>query len=153
MCIAFESSVINLISTKKHCFTIINFFQFQTTFFSCMKRLHVRIRSSLLVTITFKCTNITILITLNINIFTSIKVIKNTCTHIYTETKVIKNAKLIKAWVQLNCFEYWAYLNNVALFHWCFQVDIHLTQITVRYSLKGCPLLCTYGYSCLPSKF
>jgi hypothetical protein len=59
----------------------------------------------------------TISITLNTNIFTSIKVIKNTCTHIYTVTKVITIAKLIKAWVQLNCFEYWAYLNNVAPFH------------------------------------
>jgi len=31
------------------------------------------------------------------NIFTSKKVIENTCTLTYTDTKVIKNAKLIKA--------------------------------------------------------
>ncbi len=46
-------------------------------------------------------------ITLNINIFTNIKVIKNTCTHIYTSTKVIDNAKLDTAWVQINCSEFW----------------------------------------------
>ncbi len=39
----------------------------------------------------------TCLIAFNTNIFTSIKVIKNTCTHFYTDTKVIKNAKRIKA--------------------------------------------------------
>jgi hypothetical protein len=44
------------------------------------------------------------LITLNANIFTSIKVIKNTCTHICTDTKVIKNEKLIKASVHLKLF-------------------------------------------------
>jgi hypothetical protein len=36
----------------------------------------------------------TSLITLDRNMFTSIKVIKNTCKHIYADTKVIKNAKL-----------------------------------------------------------
>jgi hypothetical protein len=43
--------------------------------------------------------NITILtsqITLNTNIFTSIKVIKNTHAHIYTDTRVILNAELIE---------------------------------------------------------
>ncbi len=37
---------------------------------------------------------------LNINILTRFKIIKNTCSHIYMDTKVIKNAKLIKAGVQ-----------------------------------------------------
>jgi hypothetical protein len=40
------------------------------------------------------------IITLNTNILTSIKVIKNTSTPICTNTKVIKNAQLIKAWVR-----------------------------------------------------
>ncbi len=38
----------------------------------------------------------TSLITSNTNIFKSIKVIKNTCTHIYTDTIVIKKSKLLK---------------------------------------------------------
>ncbi len=45
-------------------------------------------------------------VTLNTNIFTNIKINKNTCTHIYTSTKVNENTKLIKAWVQLNCSEF-----------------------------------------------
>jgi hypothetical protein len=41
---------------------------------------------------------------LNTNIFMSIKVMKNRCTHIYADTKLIKNAKLVKAWVGLKLF-------------------------------------------------
>jgi hypothetical protein len=40
----------------------------------------------------------TSLITTGKNIFTSIKVLKNTCMHIHTNTKVIKNAQLIEVW-------------------------------------------------------
>jgi hypothetical protein len=43
----------------------------------------------------------TSVITLNTNIFTSIKIIKNTCTHIYTDTKAIKNPKLNNTWVMI----------------------------------------------------
>jgi hypothetical protein len=39
----------------------------------------------------------TSLITTGANIFTSIKVLKNTCTHTHISTKVIKNAQLIEA--------------------------------------------------------
>jgi len=46
----------------------------------------------------------TSIITLKASMFTSIIIIKNTCTNIYTDTKVIKNAKLIKAWVRLKMF-------------------------------------------------
>jgi hypothetical protein len=58
----------------------------------------------------------TSLITLSTNIFTSIKVIENACTHIYTDTKVIRNAELIKTW---NCSKFLTLLNNVT----------HLTDI------------------------
>ncbi len=40
----------------------------------------------------------TSLILTGTNIFTGIKVLKNTCTHIHTNTKVIENAQLIEAW-------------------------------------------------------
>jgi hypothetical protein len=59
----------------------------------------------------------TSLITLNTRILTSIKLIKNTCTHIYTDTKAIKNAKLIKAWVELEQFIVLELIKKCTAFH------------------------------------
>jgi len=63
----------------------------------CTKRLIVSFRSSLIRDYYFKLYYtlqlFTSLFRLNTNIFTSIKVIKNTCTHICTSTKVIENTQ------------------------------------------------------------
>ncbi len=79
---------------------------------SCMKRLLVRIRSNLLVTIIYKCTKITtIYLTLNTIIFTSIKVIKN----IYTQTqKFLKMPSSLKLGLNENCSLFWGQWHNVA---------------------------------------
>jgi hypothetical protein len=72
----------------------------------CMKRLlvTVRFRLRLLVTVIYKCTK-----HYNyLQTYLQASKLLNTCTHIYTNTKVLKNAKLIKAWVKLNCSEFWA---------------------------------------------
>ncbi len=71
----------------------------------CTKRLIVSFKSSLLVTIIYKCTKLlqlfTSAFTLNTNIFTSNKVIYK---HMYLDTKVIKNVNCFKTWTKLKLY-------------------------------------------------